>query len=273
MADLRPSPQRVGSPFARRRGGLLARLLVAFVVFLAVVALGWMLLLPVFVTNMLRSRTQFGVTVQSLSVNPFGGTVHLRGLVIENPAMFPTPDFVQVREFRATGRLFTLFSDRPVFDEAVVDVAQVTLVKNQAGQRNAALFQERLAGAPAPARVGVPPATGTASKPREFLIRHLELRFDKLRLVDAGGDRPGTREYDLGIRQTYENVTTPVQIAVPILSQLAARGGVIGDLAGKLGTDTLARVKQTGEVLKDAGQRAGVALKGLFQSLEQKAKK
>jgi len=64
-----------------------------------------------------------------------------------------------------------------------------------------------------------------------------------------------------------------VQIAVPILSQLAARGGVIGDLAGKLGTDTLARVKQTGEVLKDAGQRAGVALKGLFQSLEQKAKK
>jgi uncharacterized protein involved in outer membrane biogenesis len=264
---------RMGSPFARRRGGLLARLLAAFVVFLAVAALAWMLLLPVVVTSLLRSRTQFGVTVQSLSVNPFTATVHLRGLVIENPPTFPLPDFVQVREFRATGGFFTLFSDRPVIDEAVVDIAQVTLVKNPAGQRNAALFQERLAGAPAPARAGVPPATGPTPKAREFLIRHLELRFAKLRLVDASGDQPGTREYDLGIRQTYENVTTPVQIAVPILGQLAARGGVMGDLAGKLGADALATAKQTGAVLKDAGQQAGAALQGFFQSLEQKAKK
>ena len=264
---------RMGSPFARSRGGLLARLLVAFVVFLAVAALGWMLLLPVVVTSLLRSRTQFGVTVQGLSVNPFGATVHLRGLVIENPATFPTPDFVQVREFRATAGLFALLSDRPVIDEAVVDIAQVTLVKNQAGQHNAALFQERLAGAPAPAGAGTPPAAGSAPKAREFLIRHLELRFDKLRLVDASGGQPGTREYDLGIRQTYENVTTPVQIAVPILGQLAARGGVIGDLAGQLGTDALETAKKTGEVLKDAGKQAGAALKGLFQSLEQKAKK
>jgi len=197
----------------------------------------------------------------------------LRGLVIENPPTFPTPDFVQVREFRATAELFALFSDRPVIDEAVVDIAQVTLVKNQAGQRNVALLQERLAGAPAPARAGAPPATGPAPKPREFLIRHLELRLDKLRLVDVSGDQPSTQEYDLGIRQTYENVTTPVQIAVPILGQLAARGGVIGDLAGKLGADALATAKQTGEILKDAGKQAGAALQGFFQSLEQKPKK
>jgi uncharacterized protein involved in outer membrane biogenesis len=226
------------------------------------------------VTSLLRNRTQFGVTVQSLSVNPFGATVHLRGLIIENPATFPMPDFVQVREFRATGGIFALFSDRPVIDEAVVDIAQVTLVKNLAGQRNAALFQERLASAPAPTGAGTPPpVAGSAPKTREFLIRHLELRFDKLRLVDASGGQPGTREYDLGIRQTYENVTTPVQIAVPILGQLAARGGVIGDLAGQLGTDALETAKKTGEVLKDAGKQAGAALKGLFQSLEQKAKK
>jgi hypothetical protein len=180
---------------------------------------------------------------------------------------------VQVREFRATAGLFTLFSDRPVIDEAMVDIAQVTLVKNQAGQRNAALFQERLAGAPAPVRSGVPPTTGPAPKTGEFLIRHLELRFDKFRLVDASGDQPGTQEYDLSLRQTYENVTTPVQIAVPILDRLAARGGAIGDLAGKLGADALAMAKQTGAVLKDAGQQAGAALKGFFQSLEQKAKK
>jgi hypothetical protein len=248
---------RMGSPFARQRGGLLARLLAAFVVFLAVAALAWMLLLPVVVTSLLRSRTQFGVTVQSLSVNPFTATVHLRGLIIENPPTFPMPDFVQVREFRATAGLFTLFSDRPVIDEAVVDIAQVTLVKNQAGQRNAALFQERLAGASAPVRAGGPPAAGPAPQSKEFLIRHLELRFDKLRLVDASGGQPGTQEYDLGLRQTYENVTTPVQIAVPILGRLAARGGAIGDLAGKLGADALATARQTGRGAQGCGPAGG----------------
>jgi hypothetical protein len=264
---------RLGFPFARRRGGLLAKLLAALVVFLAVAALGWMLLLPVVLTSLLSNRTQFGVKVQSFAVNPFTGTVHLRGLVIENPPAFSPPDFVQVREFRATAGLFTLFSDRPVIDEAVVDIAQVTLVKNRAGLRNAALFQNRLAGTSAPARVAAPATAGPAPKTRDFLIRHLELRFDKLRLVDASGDEPNTQEYNLGLRQTYENVTTPLQIAVPILSQLAARGGVMGDLAGQLGADALATAKQTGEMLKEAGQQAGAAIKGLFQSLEQKPKK
>ena len=54
---------------------------------------------------------------------------------------------------------------------------------------------------------------------------------------------------------------------------LVIRGGAIGDLAGKLGADALATAKQTGGVLKDAGQQAGAALKGFFQSLEQKARK
>ncbi len=261
-----------GSPFARRRGGLLARLLAAFVVFFAIAALGWMLLLPVVLTSLLRNRTHFGVTVDSFAVNPFTGTVHLRGLVIENPPGFPTPDFVQVREFRASAEIFTLFGDRPVLDEAVVDIAQVTLVKNQAGLRNAALFQNRLAGG-GPAGPAAPGAAGPAPKIRDFLIRHLEVRFDKLRLVDASGDQPGNQEYNLGLRQTYENVTTPVQIAVSILGQLAARGGAIGDLAGKVGADALATAKQTGERLKEAGRQAGAAIKGLFQSLEQKPKK
>ena len=178
---------RRASRSAGHRGGILAKLLAAFVVFLAVATLGWMLLLPAIATKVLQTRTQFGVTVQSLSVNPFTGTVHLRGLAIENPPTFPTPDFVQVREFRATAGIFTLLGDRPVIDEAVVDVAQVTLVKNQAGVRNAALFQERLAGAPAPTRTGGQPVAGPATQTRAFLIRHLELRFDKLRLVDASG--------------------------------------------------------------------------------------
>ena len=261
------------APLAGCRGGILVKILAAFVVFLAIATLGWMLFLPAVVTRVLRSRTQFGVTVQSLAVNPFTATVRLRGLAVDNPADFPAPDFVRVREFRATAGFFSLFGDRPVIDATMVDVAQVTLVKNKEGQRNAALFLARLTGSSDQTRAVAPPAIGPAPKPRAFLIRHLELRFDRLRLVDASGDRPSRQEFDLGLRQTYENVTSPVQIAVPIVGKVTALGGTLGDLAGKLGADTFATAKRTGEVLKEVGQKAGHAIKELFQSLEQTPKK
>ena len=57
------------------------------------------------------------------------------------------------------------------------------------------------------------------------------------------------------------------------MSPLAGHRGGLGDLAGQLGADALATAKKTGELLKDAGKEAGAAIKGLFQSLEQKAKK
>jgi hypothetical protein len=254
------------------RGGIVAKLLIVFVVVFAVVALAWMLFLPAIVTGTLQRRTGFPVKVESLAVNPFTAKVQLRGLLIENPAGFPVPDFVQLREFHAEAELTTLFSDRLVFDVAVLDVAQVALVKNPAGQSNAALFQERLTGVarPAPGRPG--PAE-PAKKSQEFLIRHLMLRFDKVLIVDATGGKPNTREYRLGVNQTYENVTSPVQIALPLVTKISALGGSLGDFAGKLGVDTLDAAKKTGGTLLDAGKKAGETLKGLFQSLEQNPKK
>ena len=49
--------------------------------------------------------------------------------------------------------------------------------------------------------------------------------------------------------------------------------GELGRFVAKLGAAALATAKKTGELLKDAGKEAGAAIKGLFQSLEQKAKK
>jgi hypothetical protein len=264
-------------PFSHERGGVFVKLLLFLLIFAALLSLAWMAFLPLAVTHFIASRTGFPVSVESLSVNPFTAKVHVRGLVIENPAAFASKDFVTIRELRVDADLFSLARDKVLVDEAVFDVAELCLAKDRGGKTNALLFKERLLGLPSggpETRPSAPSQTAEAGrKNREFLIRRLELRFDKLALADWDGQKPRVAEYDIAFRHSYENVSTPIQIAVPIVVKFSTLGGNIGDFAGKLGAQSLDSLKKTGETLKDAGKKAGESLKGFFQSLKEKTKK
>ena len=168
-------------------GGIWFRLLLFLAILFAGLALAWMILLPPALTRFVRGRTGFPMDIQSLYVNPFTGRLELRGLVVKNPPSFPNPAFAEVRKVSVDWRVSSLLSQRLVIDDFVVDVAGITLVKDPLGAINAWLFQERLAGAPAPR----PPAgspTGAPveakSRPQEFLIERLQLRCDRLVIAD-----------------------------------------------------------------------------------------
>ena len=71
------------------RGSAGMKLVLALAVFLAGVALAWMILLPRTLARTIRARTGFDVEIQSLYCNPLTANVELRGLVITNPPTFP----------------------------------------------------------------------------------------------------------------------------------------------------------------------------------------
>jgi uncharacterized protein involved in outer membrane biogenesis len=219
------------SPRAACRGGLLGKLLFLLVLLLAVAALAWAFFLPQIVTTALHKRTQFDVTVSELTANPFTSRVVIRGLVLRNPSSFPISDFVHVREFRAELNLPSLFSDRLVIEDAAINIEKLALVKNAAGERNIQLFQERLLGG---GTTEDKPATEEpgSDKPREFLIRHLELRFDQLVIADAGNSAP--RVLNLNLNHTYKNVDNPTALAAPIAAQLVQRSGILNRLLEKI---------------------------------------
>jgi hypothetical protein len=240
----------------------------------ALVALAWMLFLPLVVTSQLRQRTGFDATVQSLAVNPFTGRVELRGLVLTNPPTFPDREFVEVREFSARAEMFSLWSDRPVFAFINLDVAGVTLVKRDNGQTNAEAFQHNLSQA-ADSQQLRPVA---AHPPRRFLVRRLTVRFDRLVVVDHTGRPPATREYRLGLNQTYADVSDLSQLFAPAaLQSLAPVGEALkGLVPGKFGrtlTDTLKEAAKSGSgFLKSVGRKAGEKTKDYFDALEESRK-
>ena len=246
-----------------QRGGVLAKLLLVLLVVLAAGTVLWITFLPSLVVSRIQARTGFSVRVDHLSVNPFTANVAIKGLVVKNPATWPREEFVELREFHADADLFSLFGSRLVADEVVVDVAQVTLVRNQQGITNAAAFQEALtkkAGAPAGGT-----KQGTAKQ--AFLIKHLVLKFDKLVYADYSSGSLKGKEYNLNINREMRDVDSVTKLVSPFTG--SALGLVTGALSG-IFPKNQDLLKSLTETLQDAGAKTGEKLKGLLDSLDKK---
>jgi uncharacterized protein involved in outer membrane biogenesis len=257
------------SDFGGRRpqhGGLSAKLLLVLTLGFALGAILWVVLLPGLVVATLRARTGFAVKVDGLSVNPFTGKVAVKGLVLKNPDGWPAAEFVDLREFRADAELFSLFAHRLVADEVVVDVAKVTVVRNQQGAVNAAAFRDALAGRANPATPGAGPAEARGDGARrEFLIRHLVLRFDRMAYADYSAGHPRTKEYALNVNRDLRDVDSVAKLVSPFTG--SALGLATGTLSGRFpaGPDLLNDLRGG---LQDAGKKTGEKFKALLDSLD-----
>ena len=262
---MRHSKERL---IASARGGALVRVLIFLVIIFAFLALAWMLFLPKVVTGQIRMRTGFDATIRRLAVNPVSGTIEMKGFVLTNPPTFPIEDFLEVREFQASARPTSLFSDQPTFDRMVVDAATVTLVKRKDGSTNAEAFQGNLEDYDGKRLVA------SKAKHRQVLVRQLDLRIDRLVIVDHSLREPTRREFTLNLRQSYTDVTRLDQLLEPdALKNLApialAIGGLLPGEIGKL----LTEVGNSGvNLLQQAGRRTGERVKGFFDALEESKK-
>ena len=120
------------------------KLLLFLIIFCGVLSAAWIYFLPIILTSTLEKHTGFGVKVTELTFNPFTAKVDLTGFILTNPPGFPRQDFMEVTSFNANAKLQTLFSGRPEFDYARVEVAYVAMVRNADGVLNVQLFHDRL---------------------------------------------------------------------------------------------------------------------------------
>jgi len=264
----------IHSPFTGSRacrGGALVKFILFVAIVFAVLALAWMLFLPSILKSVLEKRTGFEIQIAKMSANPFTGNLSLVGLAINNPSGWPAREFVNVREFTAEADVWSFFSSRPIVNNAIVDVAFVSVVTDSQGKTNVRLFQDRVAGPNDPAQRKPPQPE---LKP-EFLIRQLRLRFDKVTMADYSGGKktPTTREVNLNLDKTYKDVTDAKQLLTGALPGIEAIGSAISALVpGKLGKAIGGAMNDPAELLKNTGKKAGGAIKGLLEKLEEKPK-
>ncbi|WP_438481876.1 DUF748 domain-containing protein [Oleiharenicola lentus] len=243
------------------RGGLLALLLWILGGLVVVSVIVWTLFLPRIVASTIHSKTGFSVQVDDLSVNPFTAKVSISGLVLKNPEGWPSAEFIELRTFRANADLFSLFGDRLVADEVVLDLPQLTLVRNKDGVLNAMAFGDGFKGEESASKEKKPA--------QQFLIKHLSLKFGKLVYADYSKSAKGDiREYNVELARELENVDSIAKIIDPFKGTMVM--GLITDPFKGLFKNSPELLKQLASPIQDVGKATGEALKGLLQSLEKK---
>ena len=243
------------------KGGIFSKLLLFLVIVSILGAIAWVVFLPRLVVSQIQSKTGFKVTVDHLSVNPLTANVAIKGMILKNPEGWPEENFVDLREFKADAKLGSLFSDRLLADEVVIDVAKCTVVKNKDGQFNAKVFSAGFGGT---GSSGEPKKQG---KKREFLIKHLVLKFDTLVYADYTGAKPTSKKYDLNLNRDLQDVDSVAKIVNPITT---ASIGVLTDAIAEALNGKTDLLKDASSAIQGVGKKTGEKLKGLLDSLEKK---
>jgi hypothetical protein len=163
------------------------------------------------------------------------------------------------------------------------------LIKSTDGTTNRDLFQDRLFGAkdkpaddeakdasgrPLPRKPSKERNEPIATAPdKQFLIKRLELKIDKLILADYSGRKVTSKEVNLGFEHTYENVTDAKQLLTPVaVKGLSSVGAAIsGLIPGDLGKIMGAATKST-DPLKEPTRKAGESIRSMIDALEQTPK-
>jgi uncharacterized protein involved in outer membrane biogenesis len=257
------SPQ---SNFPPARGGFLFKALLVLVLLSVACAIAWVVLLPSLVASTIHSKTGFTVKIERLSVNPFTANAQVTGLVLQNPSGWPEADFIEVRQFKADLRLWSLISGPLVANDVVADIAHITLVKNRDGVLNTSAFTNGFSGTGSGSgQAGAPAQNG--GKRQGFLIHRLSLKFDQLVYADYSRQPPQVRKYNINLNRQMTEVDSVTKIISPLTgSALGVLAGAFGGMSQK-DADTLADAVDT---LQTAGKKAGESLKNMFRSLDNK---
>jgi hypothetical protein len=217
-------------------GGALTQIVMFLVCAFAMLAFGWMLLLPGLFTSVIENRTGFPARVDSFYANPFTGEVRMRGLVMVNPAGFAESQFLDLQQFSAKADLFSLLGGNPVLDMTTLDVARITVVTNAQGANNLDLAYRRLATSSAkktsaPAKPGAPAQT-VSPAPLQFLVRNLDVRLNEVVVKDERPGKVPQNIHQLAFQRSYKNVTPKTDFSANLPAAVTAAGKNVGEAVG-----------------------------------------
>lgn len=205
-------------------GGALTQIVMFLVCAFAMLAFGWMLLLPGLFTSVIENRTGFPARVDSFYANPFTGEVRMRGLAVVNPAGFTESQFLDLKQFSAKADLFSLLGGNPVLDMTTLDVARITVVTNAQGANNLDLVYRRLATSSA--------KKTAAPAPLQFLVRNLDVRLNEVVVKDERPGKTPQNIHQLAFQRSYKNVTPKTDFSANLPVAVTTAGKSVGEAVG-----------------------------------------
>jgi len=215
------------------------------------------------------------MTVEKVRVNPFGGAVQIKGLIIGNPEGFKTPSAMELGDFKVDVRMGSLFTDTIVVKEILIEAPEITYEKSLKSSNLSAL-QKNLT----PAETDKPTEEEVAEEPKEKKAPAKKVVIEDFQLNDAkvnvtitalGGKKmslplPSIQMQDIGKDKGGTDIQDVISKIFGAISDAVVKAvAASGDLAG----DAMKGVSgAAGDAIGDVGGAATDAAKGATDTLK-----
>lgn len=175
----------------------------------------------------LRTHSGFQVKMDKSDSNVFTLNFRFYDLQINNGENFPMADFLKIRQFNGDFLVFSLLTSKTIVENFVLDIPELTYVKNARGEVNLASFLGDLFGEKLSLKDG--PATGDGQKKsphRRIFFRHVQLNLGRLRMMDYTSNPVRIIDQKLNYELSMDDVYAD-QLLDRLAADLKARGLVI----------------------------------------------
>ena len=269
---------------ARKSGciGGLFRFAAKCVLWLTVLAILLVVTIPLWISpvvtsvleRMVPDYTGTNFLIDRFYVNPYSGTLDVRGVKLANPNGFGDVDALTLSSFRMRISIASLFSDTVVVNEISVDDASVSYYYHD-GKSNYEVIMDNVdrAGGEKARKSAKPDDKkkdsgkddeAESGSGKKFIIERLRVAGVKVRLAKSelvpAIPLPPIELTDIG-KETNGSTLEEVgrQIMDVAMKSMSAIGEGLGAVGGLLGAGS----KQLTDVLGDGGKEMGSALKGI----------
>jgi hypothetical protein len=198
-------------------------LLIVFVIALAVGSV-FMIekVVPGILSTQFKETTGYRLDIGSLDLSLLGGSAEVKSLTVRNPEGWPEEGFITVNRAVFDIEPYSVISGgRKVIDEMILDLGPLCIVTNDKKEVNAKALMEKLRKYQSTEEAKETETTDTEveSKPIDFLIHHLVLRADTLRIADYSGAKPKIVERHIDMNIELHDVSNIQQIVAQLMTQ------------------------------------------------------
>ncbi len=191
-----------------------------------------------------HSLTGFSTSIQSSRGSLFKGYVDFRDMTVKNPTpQFQEPVFISFNDLGVDVDLSSLFKDTIVLESVVVDINNISIVKDASGNHNYSVFIDNIKKSTenksASDKKEEKSAKDSSKPAKNIHINKLVFAINSVKVID---EKSGSvKEYSLKYRREFSDISDISSIVTPLIADLSAYGlgaliesGVemLGDLPG-----------------------------------------
>ncbi|OQA57308.1 MAG: hypothetical protein BWY42_00644 [Candidatus Omnitrophica bacterium ADurb.Bin277] len=209
-------------------------------------------------------------SIQKLDIGLGKSHLDIRGLEVGNPEGFGDSLMVNMPRIYADYHLTNILKGRLHMEKIELDLNQFTVVRGKDGKLNINSIKGLDQGKPAAEAPGAPKKE---AKTMPMQLDTVRLKIGKVVYIDMSGNRPVTREFNIGLDETFHNITEPGTMVRLIVLRVMTRtplavltnfdlgnlqssvGGIVGtasDLAAQTASKGLDTLKSAASIAGDA---------------------